>query len=578
MNQGSEQIPDDLLSGYLDKELSESDRKLVEDLLRRSERHRKTLEELRALREGLQALPRNTLGTGFHQQVLSQIANPDRQVSATTVGGSDPSYSRRYFWAIASIAAAIVLVLFVVNPENMPRLADRPKTVENAVKKDLPAKAKPHGLEKDTEHLIEKNSASDVDRDDGLKESEDRFSDEVRRENVRETRRWEGDPAAGIKDAKAKSTPAATNSPDAAIRLEPNHGMSAPAPPESAASEHAAESRNVPSSRSFETGDRFRKSESPSAPRSPADKLRQSGNREAALSEAPIPTPLEREVAPPTRTQQPIQERKTDPQVLFVRIISPDVDQTAQQIRSYFSDEAVTLETPDRPDSTYRFAVPSLPAPVTLSTNTTANQLTPFLNRLADKAIRSQPPSLEFRKSISADSVALGDAVLTDDAESLSLSERSTDAGYLFDLRDSRRLPPEPVEQENQASNRDSRRRQDAEESLVSGATKRSAAKNEDAKKTIREADATDAQPHEQLTRQLDRRLREMAPNARLGVQFIILSARQAEQMEAAKTATAGRASDQSLQPAEAAEEIDEAADVAPANDDPAPTDKHGDN
>jgi anti-sigma factor RsiW len=66
-------IPDDeLLSAYLDGELTADESARVERLLVERPESRQLLEELRLVRESLQALPRGRLGDDFSQHVLRQ--------------------------------------------------------------------------------------------------------------------------------------------------------------------------------------------------------------------------------------------------------------------------------------------------------------------------------------------------------------------------------------------------------------------------------------------------------------------------------------------------------------------------
>ena len=73
---------EELLTGYLDDELTPSEREQVEELLRTSAEARQLLEELRAMRETLQALPRYTISAGQSGEAFAQriLQRAEREV------------------------------------------------------------------------------------------------------------------------------------------------------------------------------------------------------------------------------------------------------------------------------------------------------------------------------------------------------------------------------------------------------------------------------------------------------------------------------------------------------------------
>ena len=66
----SKKFSDELISAYLDGELTADEQAEVERALLDSAEHRRTFEELRALRQSLQSLPRFQLDKDFSQRVL----------------------------------------------------------------------------------------------------------------------------------------------------------------------------------------------------------------------------------------------------------------------------------------------------------------------------------------------------------------------------------------------------------------------------------------------------------------------------------------------------------------------------
>lgn len=69
----NEPFSDELLSAYLDGELLGEERERVEEWLAASADHRRLLDDLKAIRRELQALPRQTLDAGFADRVLVAI-------------------------------------------------------------------------------------------------------------------------------------------------------------------------------------------------------------------------------------------------------------------------------------------------------------------------------------------------------------------------------------------------------------------------------------------------------------------------------------------------------------------------
>lgn len=70
MNENQHEFPDELISAYLDGELSPAEKVRVEEQLMDSADHRRLFEELKALRRSLQSLPAETLAEDFAARVL----------------------------------------------------------------------------------------------------------------------------------------------------------------------------------------------------------------------------------------------------------------------------------------------------------------------------------------------------------------------------------------------------------------------------------------------------------------------------------------------------------------------------
>ncbi len=128
-------FPDELISAYLDGELTDAQKVRVEEQLMDSPEHRRLFEELKALRSSLQALPQEALGDDFAQRVLrraeQELLTGDVAASEAVVqkrsAATSPSAAtvrpakrddhergawRGLIWSAAAMAAAIGLIVF----------------------------------------------------------------------------------------------------------------------------------------------------------------------------------------------------------------------------------------------------------------------------------------------------------------------------------------------------------------------------------------------------------------------------------------------------------------------------------
>jgi hypothetical protein len=143
---------DILLSAYLDGELTATEQVRVEQLLVSSPEARQLVEELRALRAGLQALPQLQLEANFADRVLqlAESASANSKESGGTSGGIegaiaavstgesekvDKAERRPQFWrnprglAWAAVAVAIALMISMANrPAEQRQVAQGPKS------------------------------------------------------------------------------------------------------------------------------------------------------------------------------------------------------------------------------------------------------------------------------------------------------------------------------------------------------------------------------------------------------------------------------------------------------------------
>jgi len=139
-----DRLPDELISAYLDGEVTAEERALVEQRLTESEEDRRTIEELQALRSGLQTLPRHELGRDLSDRILGRaqramLATPAQAAArqqedprSATDRPAPASRRRGNWWALAwagvTVAAILLIVLLGPGFERDRRVAKKPKT------------------------------------------------------------------------------------------------------------------------------------------------------------------------------------------------------------------------------------------------------------------------------------------------------------------------------------------------------------------------------------------------------------------------------------------------------------------
>jgi anti-sigma factor RsiW len=106
-------LPPDMLSAYLDGELTADERVAVDARLESSADWRAELAEVRAARDALRALPERNAPAGFWDDVRAAVADDDVVVPITAA----PSHPRRrWTWVAAGAAAVAAVVAIIVVP------------------------------------------------------------------------------------------------------------------------------------------------------------------------------------------------------------------------------------------------------------------------------------------------------------------------------------------------------------------------------------------------------------------------------------------------------------------------------
>jgi hypothetical protein len=161
-------INDELISAYLDGELTAEEQSQVEQALVEDARLRRMFEDLRALRNGLQSMPRQKLDASFAERVLKAaqarkngeqppappkgeekpehhepevvVKSLHHGVSSVTLAQHEPIAWRVAVWSIAGIAAALLVALLL--PERTSDIAHLSNKALHANAPAEPAKAK----------------------------------------------------------------------------------------------------------------------------------------------------------------------------------------------------------------------------------------------------------------------------------------------------------------------------------------------------------------------------------------------------------------------------------------------------
>jgi hypothetical protein len=106
---------DELLSAYVDGELTADERALVEERLRNDPQAAQLVEELRSLSSAVKSLPRETLGRDLRASIFSEIDHADAGDARHVIPLSEPldpprGFRRGFIWSTIAIAAALMIM------------------------------------------------------------------------------------------------------------------------------------------------------------------------------------------------------------------------------------------------------------------------------------------------------------------------------------------------------------------------------------------------------------------------------------------------------------------------------------
>ena len=151
----SDRVNDELLSAYLDNEVTEEERAKVERALMDSPETRTSLESLKQVQSRLQAMPRLTLADDFHERVVREVERRSvaQAVAPGTVRSAETSKWMRNATIATTVAAVLVVGLFIaINRQDSEIVENPDPNVEREVPQ--PGELKFVGLQRPQPKLI----------------------------------------------------------------------------------------------------------------------------------------------------------------------------------------------------------------------------------------------------------------------------------------------------------------------------------------------------------------------------------------------------------------------------------------
>ncbi len=136
MTDHNEQFDDELLSAYVDGELTGEELAQVERRLADDPQSRQLVEELRALGQEIQSLPQETVGEDLRATIMQRaeramlLGTGEQQATLP----SETSFSGRWKWAVMAVAATLLMSLYLPNTqqEEKPLASAKPVPKEDS--------------------------------------------------------------------------------------------------------------------------------------------------------------------------------------------------------------------------------------------------------------------------------------------------------------------------------------------------------------------------------------------------------------------------------------------------------------
>jgi len=134
-------VNDELLSAYLDNEVSDEERAVVQRALEESPETRTSYESLKQVQSRLQAIPRLTLAEDFHERVVREAERRSQGHSVMPVTALS-AYTVKWIGIstfAATVAAALVVALVIAFNRHAPEIVENPNPVRpDLVQEDAP--------------------------------------------------------------------------------------------------------------------------------------------------------------------------------------------------------------------------------------------------------------------------------------------------------------------------------------------------------------------------------------------------------------------------------------------------------
>lgn len=121
-----DRVNDELISAYLDNEVTDEERAAVERALADSAETRMSFESLKQVQARMQAIPRLTLADDFHERVIREAERRSQNQVTAVVRPSHVGTWIRLSAIMGTVAAALVVALFIVFTGDEPKVVEHP--------------------------------------------------------------------------------------------------------------------------------------------------------------------------------------------------------------------------------------------------------------------------------------------------------------------------------------------------------------------------------------------------------------------------------------------------------------------
>jgi hypothetical protein len=122
-----DRVNDELISAYLDNEVTDEERAEVERALADSAETRMSFESLKQVQARMQAIPHLTLADDFHERVMREAQRRSQKQGVTAVTVRPPRVGTwiRISAIVATVAVVLMAALFIVFNSNEPKIVEQ---------------------------------------------------------------------------------------------------------------------------------------------------------------------------------------------------------------------------------------------------------------------------------------------------------------------------------------------------------------------------------------------------------------------------------------------------------------------